>query len=152
MSAVFSDRFLNNMKSLILTLWLIILTGSAHAAVYKWIDANGKVHFGDRKPASIKTEKVTLEINTYTSVKIDQSLFDVGPRVVMYSTEWCTYCKKAKRYFKKNNIAFTEYDIEKNSNARRRHKQMGAKGVPVILAGKKRMSGFSEEGFERIYK
>ncbi|WP_198147347.1 glutaredoxin family protein [Gilvimarinus polysaccharolyticus] len=33
-------------------------------------------------------------------------------RVVMYAS-WCGYCKKARRYFRANNIPFTEYDIEK---------------------------------------
>ena len=69
----------------------------------------------------------------------------------MYSTDWCHYCKKARQYFKKNNIAYTEYDIDKNKKAKRRYKEMGATGVPVILVGKKRMNGFNQKGFERIY-
>jgi len=43
-------------------------------------------------------------------------------------------------------------DIEKDKQARARYNKMGATGVPVILYGKKRMSGFSEKGFKRIYK
>lgn len=70
----------------------------------------------------------------------------------MYSTSWCGYCKKAKQYFKKNNITFTEYNIEKNAKAKREYKKMGATGVPVILVGKKRMNGFSQKGFEAIYR
>ena len=70
----------------------------------------------------------------------------------MYSTSWCAYCKKAKRYFESNDIPFTEYDIETNANARARYDRMEATGVPVILVGKKRMNGFSEEGFRRIYQ
>ena len=55
-------------------------------------------------------------------------------------------------YFKKNNIAFIEYDIETDKSANRRHKAMGARGVPVILFKDKRMNGFSESGFRRIYE
>ena len=34
---------------------------------------------------------------------------------------------------------------------KKRYKEMGATGVPVILVGNKRMNGFSEDGFESIY-
>lgn len=140
------------MKKRLMGIALLLSAGLVHADVYKWVDANGKVHFGDRKPTSAKAEQLTLEINTYTHVTYDESIFDVGPEVIMYATDWCGYCKKARKYFKKNGIAYTEFDIEKNAAAKRRYKQMGAHGVPVILVGDRRMNGFSEEGFERIYE
>lgn len=60
--------------------------------------------------------------------------------------------KKARRYFQKNGIAFIEYDIEKDKAAARRHKKLGGTGIPLILFGKKRMKGFSESRFERMYQ
>ena len=69
----------------------------------------------------------------------------------MYSTDWCGYCKKARKYFGRNGISFTDYDIEKDAEARKRYQEIGAAGVPVILVGNKRMNGFSEGAFERIY-
>lgn len=130
--------------------WL--MPGVAMAEVYKWIDENGKIHFSDQKPDGLKSETLDIQVNTFTSVSYDLSIFDTGGKVIMYSTSWCGYCKKAKRYFKKNNIPFTEYDIETNSKARRQYKKMGATGVPVILVGKKRMNGFSAAGFARLYR
>ena len=73
-------------------------------------------------------------------------------KVVMFSTSWCTYCKKAKAYFKKNGIRFTEYDVEKSRKGQKLYAQMGAKSVPVIMVGDQHMSGFSESGFQRLYK
>ena len=61
-------------------------------------------------------------------------------------------CKKARRYFNDNNISFTEYDIDKDPKAQARFDALEGKGVPVILVGKRRMNGFSVEGFERIYR
>ncbi|MFT5419606.1 MAG: glutaredoxin-like YruB-family protein [Candidatus Endobugula sp.] len=69
----------------------------------------------------------------------------------MYSTAWCGYCKKARKYFTSKGIAFIEYDIEKNARAKRDYDALGGKGVPVILVGKKRMNGFSPQGFDRLY-
>ena len=139
------------MKIIILIISLLLSASLSYAEVYKWTDTNGKVYFSDQKPESAEAELIKIEVVTYTNVTFDNSNADVGVEVVMYSTEWCGYCKKARKYFRSNNITFTEYDIEKDAKANRRHKEMGARGVPVILVGKKRMNGFSEAGFERIY-
>ena len=143
---------LNKMiKSAAIFMLLMLCAIDGYTEIYKWIDEKGKVHFSDKKPRDLESEEIKLRINTYESVSYDTSIFNTGKKVVMYSTDWCAYCKKAKKYFVSKGIPFTEYDIEKNSEARKQYKQMGATGVPVILVGNKRMNSFSEEGFEKIY-
>ena len=39
---------------------LILLTGSAAAGVYRWVDAEGNVHYGDRPPADHESSSVTV--------------------------------------------------------------------------------------------
>ena len=127
-------------------------TNNLKAEIYKWVDEQGNTHFGDIRPDNAAVEKLQLKINTYTSVSHESSTLEHKQQVVMYSTAWCGYCKKARQYFKKNNIAYTDYDIEKDTAAKKRYKKMLASGVPVILVGKIRMNGFSEKGFEKIYQ
>ena len=80
-------------------------------------------------------------------------MFDAVPqKVVLYSAAWCGVCKKAKRYFAENSIAYTEYDIDEDKSAKKRYKKMGATGVPMIIIGMKRMNGYSVGGFERLYQ
>lgn len=65
------------------------------------------------------------------------------PQVSIYSTPWCAYCKMAKEYFKKNNIAFTEYDVA--SDAAKRQEMLDKThqmGVPVIIIDSKIVVGF----------
>lgn len=136
-----------------LILFLSLLVGTASAQIYKWTDESGRVHFSDVPDEAYETETVTVEINsyehvTYSSVETANS----SGRVVMYATSWCPYCRKARGYFRDNGIAFTEYDIEKDARARREYDALGARGVPVILVGKKRMNGFSAAGFEKLYR
>ena len=140
-----------------LLITFLMLTPLSQAEIYKWVDDDGKVHFSDKKPINEEVESLTLKINTYTSVTYDTAAFDHGSRygskkVVMYSAAWCGVCKKAKLFFRNNSIAYTEYDIDKNETNKRRYKRLKAKGVPVIFVGKKRMNGFSEAGFERMYQ
>ena len=130
------------------------IAGSASAQIYKWTDENGNVHFGDKrnKPTSVESHEVGLgKINTLDEVTYGE-VARPEDKLVMYSTEWCGYCKKARNYFRANNLAFTEYDIEKNERAARRYKKLGGSGVPVITFGKERMNGFSVAGFERMYE
>jgi glutaredoxin len=56
------------------------------------------------------------------------------PRVVMYATAWCGYCKKARQYFTDNDIEFVEYDIEKDRAAKRDYDGLRVRYVPVLDA------------------
>lgn len=70
-------------------------------------------------------------------------------RVELYITDWCGYCKRAVAYMKEKNIPFVAYDIEKDDAARQRFIRLGGSGVPLIMIGDRRMSGFSPEALER---
>ncbi len=71
-----------------------------------------------------------------------------APRVIMYSTEWCGVCKKARKFMTKNGVAFVEKDIEKDAGANRELRKKSAAagvktgGVPVFDVGGKIVSGF----------
>ncbi len=104
-----------------LLLLLLLFVADSAAEIYKWTDENGKVHFSDKKPRDLESKEVKLKINTYESVSYDLSIFNTGKKEVMYSTSWCAYCKKAKKYFNRKGIQFTEYDIEKNAKAKKQY-------------------------------
>jgi glutaredoxin 3 len=69
--------------------------------------------------------------------------------VVVYSTPSCGYCNLAKDYFKKNNIAFTEYNVAVNSQkAEEMVKKSGQMGVPVIDVNGRVIIGFNQPAIE----
>lgn len=143
-----------NRVCLLLAAMLIPLV--SFADVYKWVDEKGQVHFGDKKPASQTADKLDVKVNTYTQVSYEvyqpvSNEPESVDQVVMYSTSWCGYCKKARQYFAANGIDYIDYDIEQDVAAKKSYDGLGARGVPVILVGNRRMNGFSESGFERIY-
>ncbi|GJL81427.1 MAG: NrdH-like redox domain-containing protein [marine bacterium B5-7] len=138
-----------------LVLLLLFYSVVVDAEVYKWIDDTGRVHYSDSTISAEKAERVNLNINSYENVTYERSSASENApseKVVMFSTSWCVYCKKAREYFRKNKIDFVDYDIEKDARARKVYKRLGGKGVPVILVGERRMNGFSVSGFERIYQ
>ena len=70
--------------------------------------------------------------------------------VQIYMTDWCHYCREEQNYMKSRGIAFTAYDIEKDSAAYRRYTALGGGGVPILVIGSKTMYGFNKERFEHM--
>jgi mycoredoxin len=70
--------------------------------------------------------------------------------ITMYSTSWCGYCKKARRWLVSNGLPFVEKDVEKDAAAGAEFRALtgGRGGVPVITVGETVIRGFSERQIE----
>jgi len=72
-------------------------------------------------------------------------------KVTVYSTPSCVYCKMAKEFFTKNNVAYEEFNVGSDLKAR---EEMVAKshqlGVPVIDIDGKIIVGFDQKNIEGI--
>lgn len=160
------------MKNAVVTtaivLYLLNPASWVQAEVFKWIDAEGKIHYSDKKPenqsvkqikiqphrssATVESSSLEKNLNSKESTGTDKKPYKKKHKITMYAASWCSYCKTARAYFKKNNISFSEYDIEKNTNARKRYEKFGGTGVPLLVAKRKHMQGFSEAKFESWYQ
>ena len=49
------------MKAFLVLISVCLMPLSANAGVYKWVDANGQTHFGDRPPAQAASSEVTVK-------------------------------------------------------------------------------------------
>jgi glutaredoxin 3 len=71
-------------------------------------------------------------------------------RVLLFSTSTCSWCRKAKRYFKERRVPFKEVDIERDQDAARDIvRKTGQMGVPVIKIGSRWIVGFDKQQIER---
>ncbi|KAA3638571.1 MAG: glutaredoxin family protein [Proteobacteria bacterium] len=148
---------------LICCFYTLLIPLSVQAEVYKWVDAQGNIHYSDKKPESQSSEEIKIKAHTpdlshLKDINNDaNTLAPVKPykkkqKVTMYSASWCGYCKKARAYFQENKILYAEYDIEKNNQAKKRYEQLGGTGVPLLVAKRKQMQGFSVAKFEHWYE
>ena len=72
------------------------------------------------------------------------------PKVLLFSTSTCSWCRRAKRYFKDRGGPFKEINIERDPEAARDIvRKTGQTGVPVIKIGSKWIVGFDRERIEK---
>lgn len=64
-------------------------------------------------------------------------------QVILYATDWCGYCKKARDLMNQHNISYHEYDIEKSSEGREQYDRLGGRGVPVLLINGEVIKGYN---------
>lgn len=65
--------------------------------------------------------------------------------VVLYATSWCGYCKKTRALLRDQQIAFTEYDIEKSERGAREFKALNGRGIPLVLIDGEVVRGYDPD-------
>lgn len=121
------------MKTLLITITILISASLAGAEIQQRGADNGSVTIKNT-PSPAPTAPAKKQRFSGT--------------VEIYVTDWCGYCKQALSYMSSRGIPFVAYDIEDDSSAAQRHKELGGNGVPLIIIGANRMSGFSAKKLE----
>ncbi len=67
-----------------------------------------------------------------------------GASIIMYSTQWCGYCKQARALFDSAGVAYREYDIEKSAEGLEQYRMLDGRGVPLIVINGKLLRGFNK--------
>ena len=63
-------------------------------------------------------------------------------QVILYSTDWCGYCVKARKLMDKNDIEYVDYDIEKSQKGKEQYDRLGGRGIPVLLIDGEVVKGY----------
>lgn len=75
------------------------------------------------------------------------------PKVTVYSTQTCPYCKMAKEWLRQQKVAFKEIDVSKDEKAAQEMmKKSGQIGVPVIDIDGEIIVGFDKPALARALK
>jgi glutaredoxin-like YruB-family protein len=144
--------------------------------VYKYIDDQGVVNYTDdirkvpkkyRKlahhpmggsytiykasPVDDLIEKYDIDADNYKNAPAKENVGVAGGPVVLYSTSWCPYCKRARAYLEQHGVKFQEKDVGQSRAALEEmlKKSGGARGVPVIDVGGKIIRGFNTRALDQ---
>lgn len=74
-------------------------------------------------------------------------------KVIIYGTDSCPWCHKAREFMKENKIKFTDKNVgEDKKAATEMIKKSGQMGVPVIDINDEIIVGFDEEKLRNLLK
>jgi glutaredoxin 3 len=64
------------------------------------------------------------------------------PAVVMYTTNWCPYCERARKILAAKDVSIEEIDVESAPEKRAEmHNRSGRRSVPQIFIGDHHVGG-----------
>lgn len=114
---------------------------------YRWVDAQGKVHYGDQ-PAPAGTKQATEK-----SFK-DGGSAKTAPQpqisVTLYSTTTCGQpCEQAKSHLSKRSISYTSKDPATDVAANEALRANGGTArVPTLMIGSEKLEGYNQAAWD----
>lgn len=151
-----------SLRLILACIFLLSFYASAYSQVYKWRDKDGNLIISSTPPPpgvqsekretdqSQKADPNTAGSNTsgeaVQEVELARSNRDIS--VIMYVTDWCPVCKKARTYLNTLGVDLTEYDVERDPEKRKEYLDKGnnGTGVPLIDIEGILLRGFSKNG------
>ena len=142
------------MKKLHTLAWLAVLTATVAgpaAAQYRWVDANGKVHYGDSPPRDAKDVrslgKGSVPAAADSSAGLPYELRRAVERapVVLYSAPDCQPCVPAAALLRERGVPFTERTVTSNEDLQEFRRITGGLRLPHVTVGTLSQNGFNPE-------
>ena len=95
-----------------------------------------------------RSERVSFELTSPTAA----ARSGPEPKIILYQTSWCGYCRKARQLLTKLDADFVAKDIEKNRQAAAefRRKNGGRGGVPLIDFDGELVRGYNEKRIRKL--
>ncbi len=147
---------MENRSSAVLAIAALLLAFAAGPALsedlYKWRDAEGKLHISNTPPPYTNSAPKGYE-KWDAPVSAAAPLSPAGGgaaaaaakenQVEVYGTSWCPACVKVRQYLHSKGIPFRDYDVDTDPSARARWAGMApSRSVPLVVVNGQRMLGF----------
>jgi glutaredoxin len=142
-------RSLSTLAAALVVAGAATLDAQAQTSVYKWTDADGKVHFSDTPPPPQASKNVTQQrlgggtVETSQLPYATQQAMKNSP-VTLYTAPQCgDPCAQGRALLSGRGIPYTERDAQGNrADAEQVKKLIGALQVPVLLIGNDPLKGY----------
>ncbi len=142
-------------RGALLGLALLLCAGSASAQLYKWTDANGKLHFSDTPPPDTgKVSKVKGANGGADAPNLPYTLSNAmrNHPVTLYTSSACTGCDAGRSYLREHGIPYAEKTVNTNADIDRLKAAGGDGSLPYITVGSAKMAGFEAGAWDAMLK
>jgi len=126
---------------------MFVISIAAHAQIYKWVDAEGKVTYSDVPPpkTAVKVEAKVFSDTTENTVSMPFELVDAMNKmpVTLYTSDKCAPCDDGRSFLKENGIPFHEKTVATNADLAKLNAISGATQLPFLTIGKSKFKGYN---------
>jgi len=127
----------------------LVLSCAQADTLYRWVDKEGKVHYGDR-PAADAINAEQKRFGPAPSQSDDELSYGIRKAkqdfpVTLYGSANCgEYCVKARALLNKRGIPYVEKNLETKEDVDAFKKLTGGDRTPTLMVGKTPLIGFEE--------
>lgn len=138
-----------------LLLLALLFAAPAFAQTYRWVDHEGKVHYGDRPPASaagqVKERRLGAPAADKTLPYSVQQAVANFPVTLYVSADCGDGCKDGRDYLKSRGIPFSEKTVATSEEIDALKKLSdGEATVPLLIVGSKHAKGWLQGDWQRL--
>lgn len=128
---------------------LALATAATGAEFYRWVDAEGRVHYTDTPPPAnaknIKQKKASDAPAEGSALPYSAQQAMKNFPVLLYVSDCGEACVKAREFLKRRGIPHAEKDSQQTDNFEALKKLLGGNAVvPVLTVGSTVLRGFDE--------
>lgn len=141
------------MKRIILLLACLsfMLSGACAGELFRWVDANGKVHYGDTKPADatdVERKVLSNDLSQNQDLPYETRRAQQNFPVTLYVGEVCGEpCNRARALLNRRGVPFREKMLKTKNEIEEFQKISGSMSAPTLQIGKVYISGYSESSW-----
>lgn len=142
-------------KSLLMLLGCLVcaLTSVQAGELYRWVDTNGKLHYGDVPPpdaARIELLKYPAADSAFGNLPYETRRAMQNFPVILYVTNNCTeFCDQARQLLNQRGIPFGERKLQTREEADAFRALSGSDSVPTLGVGRSYLKGFLAEQWHK---
>ncbi len=129
------------------SLCLLFFAASAHAELYKWVGADGKISYSDTPPPAAAKQVETKALAGGGGVDTSNLPYELAQAVkvspvTLYTTTDCSPCADGRSLLNARGIPFSEKTVTSNDDIEQL-KRVGGKGqLPVLTVGRNKLLAF----------
>lgn len=139
----------------------LLVSGAAQAATYKWIDADGRVNYGDRppdanaRPMSIASPPAPGGADSAAgdpSLPYPLRMASLRYPVTLFTGRDCEPCERAREHLARRGIPFAERQLRTERDLESFRKLGFAEpNVPSIRVGRESGAGYQADAWDRLF-
>lgn len=127
---------------------LLMAAGAAHAQLYKWVGADGKVTYSDVPPPKTARQIEQKDLDKGGSgidtAGLPYALAQAARNhpVTLYTGDQCAPCDDGRKYLQQRGIPFAEKTVTTNEDSARLKQVSNDTRLPVVTIGRDKQNGF----------